>query len=448
MRHTILRRIFALSVAMLTLSGMGMTTITADFTAAPAMAASVTGQNYRYTVNTDNTLTITRYTGSESTANIPRIIDGKLVTAIGDSAFNGCTRLQSIVIPSGVRTISGNAFIGCSNLQSFAVNSSNRYYTAVSGVLFSKNQTTLKAYPGGRSGAYTVPANVILIDSYAFSECNKLTAVTISGSVKTIGFNAFAYCQGLKKATLNSGITILKSGAFNGCKNLTAINLPNSITTIDRNAFSGCRSLKSIAIPSKVTVLNFSLLEGCTSLSRVSIPNGITKVYSNVFDHCNALTSVTLPQSVKNIYGMAFCCCPNLTSVTIQSKTAQIDKIAFTNCPKVTIYGTKGSTAETAAKANGVAFSTQKAPVQNLSAVAVSGRNITVNAKATDGTAPYTYAVYYKKSDANVWRTAQNYSANSTIRFTVPQAGTYRVYVSIWDAEGRAANKDTLISVR
>ncbi|MBI2441737.1 MAG: hypothetical protein HYV35_10245, partial [Lentisphaerae bacterium] len=61
--------------------------------------------DYTYTTNSDNTLTITRYTGPGGEVVIPSVIDGKTVTRIGKLAFSGDpfdppnTNLTSVTIP-------------------------------------------------------------------------------------------------------------------------------------------------------------------------------------------------------------------------------------------------------------------------------------------------------------------------------------------------------------
>lgn len=45
------------------------------------------------------------------------------VTAIGDKAFNGCTKLKKVTIGSKVTTIGKQAFNGCKALTSITVNS-------------------------------------------------------------------------------------------------------------------------------------------------------------------------------------------------------------------------------------------------------------------------------------------------------------------------------------
>ncbi len=78
--------------------------------------------DFEYEVNDDNTVTITDYTGDGGDVVIPKTIDGKSVTSIGDSVFlgdgvfSGCTGLTSITIPDSVTSIGAWAFEGCTGL--------------------------------------------------------------------------------------------------------------------------------------------------------------------------------------------------------------------------------------------------------------------------------------------------------------------------------------------
>ena len=63
---------------------------------------------------TDGKVTITGVTDTSlTTANIPRKINGYPVTSIGKRAFNYCTSLASVTIPSTVTSIGDDAFAGC-----------------------------------------------------------------------------------------------------------------------------------------------------------------------------------------------------------------------------------------------------------------------------------------------------------------------------------------------
>jgi len=123
-----------------------------------APAASV----FTYTSNSDGTITITGYTGTDANVVIPATIDGKTVTAIGQTAFRG-RLLESVTIPETVTSIGNSAFQGCASLESV-----------------------------------TIPETVTSIGNYAFQGCASLGSVTIPEAVTIIGNSAFRGCASLE----------------------------------------------------------------------------------------------------------------------------------------------------------------------------------------------------------------------------------------------------------
>lgn len=86
------------------------------FTAPAAISASAEGE---FTCDvTETGVTITSYSGSATSLEIPDTLDGKPVVAIGSRVFRDHTELESVVIPKGVTSIGLQAFYGCSNLSS------------------------------------------------------------------------------------------------------------------------------------------------------------------------------------------------------------------------------------------------------------------------------------------------------------------------------------------
>ena len=124
---------------------------------------------------------------------------------LGDFAFEGCSGLTSLTLPSGVTEIGWGAFDGCKGLTSL-----------------------------------TIPSSVTSIGKYAFLWCSGLTSLTIPSSVTSIGEEAFLGCSGLTSLTLPSSVTEIGGGTFEGCSGLTSLTIPSSVTSIGRFAFYGC----------------------------------------------------------------------------------------------------------------------------------------------------------------------------------------------------------------
>ncbi len=70
---------------------------------------------FTYTI-TNDTVTITGYTGAGGAVTIPSTLNGLPVTSIGDRAFYQCTNLTSVTIPDCVTSIGDYAFFYCTSL--------------------------------------------------------------------------------------------------------------------------------------------------------------------------------------------------------------------------------------------------------------------------------------------------------------------------------------------
>ena len=315
---------------------------------------------FGYSINADDSVTITNYTGSGGDVVIPATIDGMPVRVIGDQAFqesggltsvtvsNGiasignyafefCPNLVSVTIPASVTNIGVEAFTEGSSLTAITVNPQNPYYSSVNGILFDKNQTLLVAYPGGLSGSYTIPESVSNLAESAFAVCARLTSVTIDSNITVITDNAFAQCYNLTNVTIPGSVTSIGNDAFQ-LSGLSAIAIPNSVTNIGAEAFEYC-GLTNLTIPGSVTSLGDAAFELCNSLTNVTMEVGLTSIGNSAFAF-SGLTDVTIPGGVTSIGPSAFDNCLNLASAVIPGSATNIGADAFVACPslaKVTI---------------------------------------------------------------------------------------------------------------
>ena len=301
------------------------------------------------------------------------------VTSIGIDAFYNCCVLTSLTIPSSVTTIEGGAqtFGYCESLTSIQVENDNVRYTSVDGVLFTKDMTTLIAYPNGLTGAYTIPDGVTCIESNAFAYCQGLTSITIHISVVTIEFDAFDGCAGLtdvyyggtqdqwnqinimewNESLINAvmhfngtDVPIIASGdcGANG-SNVTWKLDENGLLTISGSGemtnyyWSGQipwaeyeEDIYQVIIETGVTSISSYAFAGCTALTDITIPNGVTSIKNDAFHSCISLTSVTIPNSVVSIEYYAFYNCTGLTSIILPGSITTIGNDAFFGCSSLT----------------------------------------------------------------------------------------------------------------
>lgn len=75
------------------------------------------------------------------------------------------------------------------------------------------------------------------------------------------------------------------------------------------------------------------------------------------------------------------------------------------------------------------------------------GESVTVSASASGGTAPYLFAVYYKKSADTKWTTEQNYSKNTTIQIKPAEVSDYDVCVKVKDSTGKIVKNNFTFKV-
>ena len=230
---------------------------------------AIAGQYGNYTYISDGTnITITGYTGTDNTVDIPESIEALPVTTIGPYAFDSYTNLTDLVIPNSIRSIEYNAFKDCSNLinltlqegmdgidnpafggchslrtvtfpasvvnaspisfsicknlTNYSFNASNPAYSSLDGVWFSKDQSVIIGYPYGVSGSYNVPETVTTIGGSAFNHCTLLESVTIPESVTNIQSGAFAY-SGVYGLTIPQNVSFIGEYAFHGCRQLSRI---------------------------------------------------------------------------------------------------------------------------------------------------------------------------------------------------------------------------------
>ena len=300
--------------------------------ALPSWAREVVENGVKYEVNEQErkAVVVDFDDGLSSTTEIQEYVSGYLVSGIESYAFRNCYRLESITIPASAFNIRDHAFMNCYRLKSIKMTDSNYsqdYHYSIGD----------NAFDGCSSlSSINIPSSVTSIGNYVFERCSSLTSINIPSSVTSIGRSAFSYCSSLTSISIPSSVTRIEGYAFRGCISLPSINIPSSVTSIDECAFEGCSSLTSINIPSSVTSIGGGAFSYCRSLTSINIPSSVTSIGDGVFEGCSSLTSINIPSSVTSIGLSAFAGCSSLTSINIPSSVTSIGWRAFFSCSSLT----------------------------------------------------------------------------------------------------------------
>ncbi len=176
-------------------------------------------------------------------------------------------------------------------------------------------------------GGYPVEA----ISVYSFSDCDKITSVTMPDSVKTIGVGAFADCEKLAVVKIGAGVISIGSGAFTDCGSLAKIEVSsantvyksdengalytydktdllvyptsNTATTfvvaseveeIKDNAFAGSQNAKTIILGDNVKSIGKNAFLGSRSLEMVMIGSAVTSIGNDAFEGCEKLAGISV----------------------------------------------------------------------------------------------------------------------------------------------------------
>jgi len=303
------------------------------------------------------------------------------ITTIPSSLFSGCSELENITIPYGVKTIESGAFSGCTVLENvtFPDTLESIGMRAFSNCWYVKE---IRFNEG-----------LLNVESFAFEKCSLIKEIYIPSSIESIGEAAFSLCASLKSIRVSddnmyyksdSGVLYTKDGkylvqypigalnesfevpfgveevcqyAFSAANELRDVIFPSSIRKIGDYAFNSMRSLMSVAftegiesigyksfaytnlqaviIPNTVKNVGMHAFDGCTGMKNAVLGSGMTEIANGMFNKCRNLESVYIPNTILNISTEAFNGCTALNNVVIPNSVKTIGSKAFYECKSI-----------------------------------------------------------------------------------------------------------------
>ena len=160
-------------------------------------------------------------TGYNASANTDLVIpattnDGKKVTSIGISAFDGWKALQSVSLPVNIKSIGNYAFRGCTGLTEVQI-----------------------------------PEGVTILDRWSFANCSNLKTIGLPSTLMTMNGNVFYNCIGLEKITLPINLASIGNSVFSGCTGLKEITFMGDCPEVASGTFF---SVGTVEEPTRIMV--------------------------------------------------------------------------------------------------------------------------------------------------------------------------------------------------
>ena len=392
------RLLTVMTAAMMTFGSIALVPASAAAVKSESVAVqSGTTGDCTWTLDDDGTLTVSGNGemggyGYYQWDNAKKVIINEGVTAIGENEFFACYDLESVSIPSSVKTINKLAFaldekltdVTISEGVTFIGNGAFYECKSLTSISLPKSVKTIELGAFSRSGLKSliipecvkslecvsgcenltdvlVPAGVTDFSNYVFyNNRNGLIIYTPNGSyaqsrAEDLGIEVLEpedYPQDFSW-TLDEDGTLTVSGKGNmqfgengkapWGTDIKKVIVKDGITAIRSNAFTNCRNLTEVTIPNSVKAIGSGAFSGCSALTSVNLPNGLNAIKSSAFQGCSRLREVTVPDSVKAIESGAFSDCSALTSVNLPDGLKAIKSSTFLNCLRLSDVAIPGS---------------------------------------------------------------------------------------------------------
>jgi hypothetical protein len=249
----------------------------------------------------------------EDCTSLTEVIMPERVTII-DGAFHGCTSLQHITLPEGLKELGHGAFDGCTSLQEITLPSTLRQL----GIFAFANCKQLQRI--------VVPEGVLYIPMGCFQGCTHLSEVILPSTVLDIDSHALTFTAWMEQQ--EEGLVYYNDLLFTW----KGTTLPNNGHVVVREgtrivcdqALLNCLALRSIVLPSTLRQIRQEAF-ACTSIQHMVIPEGVEEIHSSAFEFCPNLQSITIPSTVRKIGTYVFTGCSELRTIDVHPENSYFD---------------------------------------------------------------------------------------------------------------------------
>ena len=251
---------------------------------------------------------------------IKKLVIPESVKSLGNKMCYGAKNLEEVVLPNNITVIPDYAFENCSSLTNINIPTS---LVQIRANAFS--QTALKEF--------IAPESLKEIWLYAFKDAKELRNVELK-NVTEIGDMVFENCEKLESIVIPETLEEIGASVFGGCSSLQDIDLPNKPLALDHNTFYGSAYYEDISnwengvlyVDNYLLAINSDFL----NVTEYEVKEGTIAIANNAFlNNAKNLTKITLHEGLKLIGEKAFSSLYKLESVNIPSSVDTIGYNAF-----------------------------------------------------------------------------------------------------------------------
>ena len=248
------------------------------------------------------------------------------IQTIGKSAFKNCTNLNKLsfdgkLFPSQLETIEANAFSNCKAIE-------------WGDIVFPKTlsfigETAFANCDGIDS--VMIPSNVKTLDERIFESCLNLTEATVADGVEKIGAFIFRNCGSIASLTIPFDVVPSYSKED---QNPDAVRTHAIIAAYVQSPDIDTSMRTAVYIPAWLGPYsdsygnNTSIAYYPTSLKKITVTSG-TEILKDTFNGMECLEEVILPDTIKTIGDSAFSGCTGLTAFNVEHSEDEWSKVTI-----------------------------------------------------------------------------------------------------------------------
>ena len=242
-------------------------------------AEKLADETVTLTEKEDGSFEIASYINRHKSKEFTTEVNNSVVTSIARHPFKWDTDIETVYIGKDVKALYGESFVNLRALKKFVVDKDNENYTAVDGVLYTKDMKTLlcvpKAYEGKTFGG---PSPVETISRSAFSDC-KFEKIYLPEGLKRIESMAFLKAEALKEInSYKAEKKITDSNASESKLGKVYSSLPEGLEFIGTDAFNYAAALDYLYIPSSIKEIGAYSFCYCAEIDEDGNKTGVAEI--------------------------------------------------------------------------------------------------------------------------------------------------------------------------